>query len=83
PYQAFVQGPNGLVNVTLAGTTSAKGLEFEGALHPTENFELQLIGDYTNAHYDRYGDYSNNQVERQPRLQFRVTPSSFLPTSWR
>ncbi|QEE25831.1 TonB-dependent receptor [Rhodanobacter glycinis] len=82
PYQAFVQGPNGLVNVTLAGTTSAKGLEFEGALHPTENFELQLIGDYTNAHYDRYGDYSNNQVERQPRLQFRVTPSYFIPTSW-
>lgn len=82
PYQAFVQGPNGLVNVTLAGTTQARGLEFEGSVRPTENFEVDLTGDWTDAHYLTYGDFSGNQVQRQPRLQFRVTPSYFIPTSW-
>lgn len=82
PYQAFVQGPNGLVNVTLAGTTSAKGLAFEGSVRPIENFQISLTGDYTDAHYDKYGDFSGNRVERQPKLQFRLTPSYFIPTSW-
>lgn len=83
PYQAFVQQPDGsLLNVTLAGTTSAKGLEFEGNLRPTDNFAVSLTGDYTDAHYDTYGDFSGNQVQRQPRLQFRITPSYFIPTDW-
>lgn len=82
PYQAFVQGPNGLVNVTLAGTTSAKGVEFEGSVKPTDNFQVSLTGDYTRASYDKYGVFSGNQVQRQPKLQFRITPSYFIPTSW-
>ncbi|WP_266159391.1 TonB-dependent receptor [Dyella silvatica] len=82
PFQAFVQGPNGLVNVTLAGTTSAKGVEFETSIRPTENFQISATGDYTNAHYDNYGQYSNNQVQRQPKLQYRVMPSYFIPTDW-
>lgn len=83
PFQAFVTLPDGsLQNVVLSGTTSAKGLEFEGSINPTENFSIGLIGDYTDAHYDNYGDFSGNQIERQPRLQFRVTPSYFIPTDW-
>jgi outer membrane receptor protein involved in Fe transport len=83
PYQAFITGPDGtLLNVTLAGTTSAHGLEFEGSIRPTENFQISAIGDYTHARYDNYGDFSGNVVERQPKLQYRITPSYFIPTDW-
>ncbi|HLM52786.1 MAG TPA: TonB-dependent receptor [Pseudoxanthomonas sp.] len=69
-------------NVTSVGGSRAYGLEFEGAIRPFENFELALTGNWVDAKYRNFGNNSGNQVRRQPELQYRLTPSYYLPSTW-
>ncbi len=75
PFQLFADGQN----ITRIGGARAFGLEFEGQLRPFENFDVTLTGNWVDAEYRDFGDNSGNQVRRQPKTQFRVTPSYFIP----
>lgn len=83
PYQAFDANGN---NINLIGGSDAHGVEFEAALRPFQNFELALTGNWMDAKYKNYAsaaqDFTGNRVMRQPKFQFRLTPSYFIPTDW-
>ncbi len=79
PYQQFDENGN---NVTSIGGAKARGIEFEGVIRPVENFQVSVLGDWTKAEYADYGIYTGNQVQRQPKLQARVTPQYAIPMSW-
>jgi outer membrane receptor protein involved in Fe transport len=70
---------NGSQITNTAGSRS-KGIEAELAWRPLHGFEIAFSGDYLSAHYTDYklsdtDDRTGNQVIRQPKLQYRVTPS--------
>jgi iron complex outermembrane recepter protein len=77
PNQQFING----VNVVSVGGSSGDGLEFELALRPFRNFQIALTGDYQKSKYKDFvgTDINGNQVQRQPKLQFRLTPSYRIP----
>jgi len=79
PFQAFDQGGN---NIVVIGDSSAKGLEFEGAWRPLGGFELGWNTTWLDANYGRFGNFSGNQVVRQPRFRARLTPSYFWTLPW-
>lgn len=79
PFQLFDNEGN---NITRIGGSHAKGLEFEGQLRPTDNFDLNVTGNWVDAEYRKFGTNSGNQVRRQPRFQFRFTPSYYIPTDF-
>jgi outer membrane receptor protein involved in Fe transport len=57
------------------GGSDAKGLEAEISVRPLAGLELTLSGDYLDAKYKDFGANTGNRVQRQPKLQFRFTPS--------
>ena len=79
PFQAFDQGGN---NIVVIGDSRAKGLEFEGAWRPLGGFELGWNTTWLDADYGRFGNFSGNQVVRQPRFRARLTPSYFWTLPW-
>lgn len=79
PFQAFDQGGN---NIVVIGDSTAKGLEFEGAWRPAGGFELGWNTTWLDANYGRFGNFSGNQVVRQPRFRARLTPSYFWTLPW-
>jgi outer membrane cobalamin receptor len=77
--------------------SDAKGVNFIGTLTPIPNLNLTLVGDYMDGHYTHYNGCApyidingNNQcapitgkpIQRQPKLQFRVTPSYTWTPTW-
>lgn len=79
PFQAFDQGGN---NIVVIGDSTAKGMEFEGAWRPAGGFELGWNTTWLDANYGRFGNFSGNQVVRQPRFRARLTPSYFWTLPW-
>ncbi|WP_242107781.1 TonB-dependent receptor [Luteimonas aquatica] len=73
PFQAFVGGSN----VLRMGDSRAYGVEVEGAIRPVGGLELALTGVWLDAKYRNYEDFTGNRVMRQPRQQFRFTPSYY------
>lgn len=73
PFQAFV----GNENVLRMGDSRARGVEVEGAIRPVGGLELALTGVWLDAKYRNYEDFTGNQVMRQPKKQFRFTPSYY------
>jgi iron complex outermembrane receptor protein len=55
------------------------GVEFELAVRPVENLQVTLTGDYQKSKYRDNPAISGNDVQRQPNLQFRLTPSYRIP----
>jgi iron complex outermembrane receptor protein len=55
------------------------GVEFEVALRPTTNLQLTLTGDYQKSKYRDNPAIAGNDVQRQPNLQYRFTPSYRIP----
>ncbi|MDB5908176.1 MAG: TonB-dependent receptor [Massilia sp.] len=55
------------------------GVEFEVALRPLSNLQLTLTGDYQESKYRDNPAIAGNDVQRQPKLQFRFTPSYRIP----
>ncbi len=59
---------------------------------PLEHLSLDITGDWQHAKYAHYAsaahgtqpgyNYIGNILQRQPKLQFRFTPSYRIPTSW-
>lgn len=56
-----------------------KGLEFELAVRPITGLQLQLTGDWQDSTYKDNPPISGNQVQRQPKFQYRFSPSYRLP----
>ncbi|MBN6149081.1 TonB-dependent receptor [Xanthomonas sp. AmX2] len=74
PYQAFLADGS---NFTAVGDSRAYGVEVEGAIRPFGGFELAGTGVWLDAKYRNYREYTDNQVMRQPKRQFRLTPSYY------
>jgi iron complex outermembrane receptor protein len=55
------------------------GVEFEVALRPVENLQITLTGDYQKSKYKDNPAIAGNEVQRQPNLQFRLSPSYRIP----
>src|SRR2546430_1969403 len=76
----------------------AKGVDFVGTVTPIERLSIRVVGDYmdgTNSHFIGCAPYidinGNNQcaqlngapLQRQPKLQFRITPIyTLVPGTW-
>jgi hypothetical protein len=73
------------------------GVDFIGTLTPIQNLKISLVGDYMQGKYSHfigcapYIDLNNNPqcaqingapLQRQPKLQYRVTPAYTVPGSW-
>jgi outer membrane receptor protein involved in Fe transport len=56
-----------------------KGAEFELAVRPLAGLQLQLSGDWQDSTYKDNPDIAGNTVQRQPKFQYRFTPSYRLP----
>ena len=74
---------NGVVGNT-TGNTKARGIEYELALRPFRNFQLAMTGNVQKSEYYNYDPVaypgiSGNTLIRQPKSQFRVTPSYNIP----
>lgn len=74
PFQAFLDDGT---NFTTVGDSRAYGVELEGAVRPFGGFELRATGVWLDAQYENYREFTGNQVMRQPKTQFRITPSYF------
>ena len=55
------------------------GVEFELALRPIKNLQFTLTGDYQKSKYRDNPAIVGKEVQRQPNLQFRFTPSYRIP----
>ncbi|QJD90768.1 TonB-dependent receptor [Duganella dendranthematis] len=59
--------------------SKGNGVEFEVAVRPIENLQLSLTGDYQKSEYKDNPDTAGKVVQRQPKLQFRFTPTYRIP----
>ncbi|NYE62973.1 outer membrane receptor protein involved in Fe transport [Duganella sp. 1224] len=59
--------------------SKGNGLEFEVAVRPIENLQLSLTGDYQKSEYKDNPETAGKVVQRQPKLQFRFTPTYRIP----
>lgn len=82
PFQALVEVNGQLINFNEAGSSAAKGVEADVTVQPTTHLSVNLTGDWLDGHYETFGDFSGNQLQRQPRLQFRITPAYTVPVEW-
>lgn len=76
PYQQFLA--NG-THINSVGGSKANGIEFEVAVRPMPNLQIALTGDYQDSQYKDFGVNSGNRVQRQPQLQYRLTPTYRIP----
>jgi iron complex outermembrane receptor protein len=65
----------------LNSTSGSKGngVEWELALRPITNLTLQLSGDYQKSEYKDNPVTAGKVVQRQPKLQYRFTPTYRIP----
>ncbi|MGH8251894.1 MAG: TonB-dependent siderophore receptor [Steroidobacteraceae bacterium] len=82
--QAFrdVDGDGVNENVNEAAGGDSYGLEIEAELVPVDNLALTLSATLQNAELVDVGDFTGNQVPRQPELQARFTPSYSFDVPW-
>ncbi|HVS75336.1 MAG TPA: TonB-dependent receptor, partial [Steroidobacteraceae bacterium] len=90
PFQAFLG--NGTQVIASYGAT-AWGLDFQADWFPLERLSLGLTGDWQHSVYTHFSSFAGqggtsgfdndgNILQRQPRLQLRLTPQYTIPTSW-
>jgi len=85
----------GQINLVYGSVT--KGINSQVTVTPFEHFSIALSGNYMDGHYSGYdscvpyvAQNGSNQctsingmvLDRQPKIQFRVTPAYVIPTSW-
>jgi outer membrane receptor protein involved in Fe transport len=75
---SFQQITTGAVLNSVSGSRG-HGVEFELALRPVKNLQLTLSGDYQKSKYRDNPAITGNEVQRQPNLQFRFSPSYRIP----
>ncbi|NNG21673.1 TonB-dependent receptor [Telluria aromaticivorans] len=59
--------------------SEGKGVEFELALRPITGLQLQLTGNWQDSEYKDNPSIAGNTVQRQPKFQYRFSPSYRLP----
>jgi iron complex outermembrane recepter protein len=59
--------------------SKGKGVEFELAVRPLAGLQLQLTGDWQDSTYKDNPLLDGKQVQRQPKFQYRFSPSYRLP----
>lgn len=69
---------NGQVLNSTSGS-KGNGVEWELALRPINNLTLQLSGDYQKSEYKDNPATAGKVVQRQPKLQYRFTPTYRIP----
>jgi outer membrane receptor protein involved in Fe transport len=95
-YQETTQSGVPLSKIANFGSDS-KGVDLIATLTPIEHLNLTLVGDYMNGHYTHddacnpYVDINGNKqcvgfdgapLQRQPKIQYRFTPSYTLVPAW-
>lgn len=75
---AFQQITTNAVLNSVSGSRG-HGVEFELAVRPITNLQVTLSGDWQNSEYRDNPAIAGNDVQRQPKLQFRLTPSYRIP----
>jgi TonB dependent receptor-like, beta-barrel/TonB-dependent Receptor Plug Domain/Secretin and TonB N terminus short domain len=83
PYQQFTATGNQVTGIYGA---SSYGLNVEGLWQPLEALSIAISGDWQHAVYTSFSsvtaggaNYTGLTLQRQPRLQFRVTPAYQIP----
>lgn len=83
PFQQFT---NTGQNVTATYGASSYGLNLEGQWRPIPPVSVDVSGNWQHAVYTSYtsataggGNYTGLELQRQPRLQFRITPAYTIP----
>ncbi|UGQ46200.1 TonB-dependent siderophore receptor [Massilia endophytica] len=69
---------NGQILNSVSGS-KGNGIEWELALRPVSNLTLQLSGDYQDSEYKDNPVTAGKRVQRQPKLQYRFTPTYRIP----
>lgn len=69
-------------NVVERPNSRTTGMEFEASVRPLKGLELALTGNYQNAKYFDFPGNEGHEIERQPKWQYRFTPSYRLPLEW-
>ena len=59
--------------------SKGKGVEFELALRPLAGLQLQLSGNWQDSEYKDNPAIDGNTVQRQPKFQYRFSPSYRIP----
>jgi outer membrane receptor protein involved in Fe transport len=59
--------------------SKGKGAEFELAVRPLAGLQLQLSGDWQDSTYKDNPAINGNVVQRQPKFQYRFSPSYLIP----
>jgi hypothetical protein len=83
PFQQFTSSGQSL---TATYGANSSGTDFEAVWKPIPHVSLDLSGDWQHAQYSGYSsataggaNYTGNTLQRQPRLQFRLTPAYDVP----
>jgi outer membrane receptor protein involved in Fe transport len=83
PFQQFTSSGQSL---TATYGANSSGTDFEAVWKPIPHVSLDLSGDWQHAVYSGYSsataggaNYTGNTLQRQPRLQFRLTPAYDVP----
>jgi outer membrane receptor protein involved in Fe transport len=83
PFQQFTSTG---ANVTATYGATSSGTDFEAVWKPIPHLSIDLSGDWQRALYSGYSsatkggaNYTGNVLQRQPRLQFRLTPAYDVP----
>jgi hypothetical protein len=86
---------SGQVNLVYGSVT--KGLNAAVTVKPFKNFSVALSGNYMDGHYSDYqgcvpyvaqdgsnqcSSISGMRLDRQPRVQYRLTPAYTIPADW-
>ena len=84
PFQQFL--PNG-ESITATYGSVATGTDFESRYQPIEHLTFDLRSNWQHATYSAYnsasgGDYTGLELQRRPKLQFRITPGYEFPMDW-
>jgi outer membrane receptor protein involved in Fe transport len=69
---------NGTILNSVSGS-KGDGVEWELALRPIRDLTLSLSGDYQDSKYKDNPVTDGKRVQRQPKLQYRFTPSYRIP----
>jgi outer membrane cobalamin receptor len=82
--------------ISLIYGSSTKGVNLTTTLKPFDHFTVALSGDYMDGHYTNtglesyttqsgetaYASMWGKQLQRQPKLQYRLTPDYDIPMPW-
>ncbi len=79
PFQQFTTGGQSITAVYGAESWVAN---VEARWEPIRHLSFDFTGDWQDAKYDHIPAYDGLTLQRQPRLQFRLTPAYELPMDW-